>query len=68
MWLYRTWLYEHILNTEWMIWTIVIIVFAFNLLAPIILYFSLAEKKPKFPFKKLWQKIVNSEQTTGSGS
>lgn len=34
--LYHSWVYVNILNAKWLIWSIVIIVLAFNILAPII--------------------------------
>ncbi|MFS0661761.1 hypothetical protein AB1L07_23315 [Niallia alba] len=35
---YHTWLYQHVLNTEWLLWIIVIFVLAFNILSPIIIW------------------------------
>jgi len=35
---YHTWLYKHVLNTEWLLWIIVIFVLAFNILSPIIIW------------------------------
>jgi hypothetical protein len=49
---YHTWLYEYILNAKWFIWTIVVFVFAFNLIAPILVWFVM-NSKPIPILKKL---------------
>ncbi|MCT8139420.1 hypothetical protein H1D32_17955 [Anaerobacillus sp. CMMVII] len=66
MWLYNTWIYQNVINTEWMIWLIIVIVFGFNFLSPIFFYYALAEKKMKFNLTKYMKKFANSDQSTGS--
>lgn len=64
--LYDTWFYQNILNTEWLIWIIIYIIFGFNILSPIFIFFILSEKKMKFNIKKWLKNIKNKSQTTGS--
>lgn len=35
---YSTWLYRHVLNAEWAIWTFVVTIMVFNLLSPIFIW------------------------------
>ncbi|HEO8420634.1 Uncharacterised protein [Mycobacteroides abscessus subsp. abscessus] len=35
---YHTWLYKNVINTEWLLWIIVVFVLAFNILSPIIIW------------------------------
>ncbi|HAQ08765.1 MAG TPA: hypothetical protein DCR24_15115 [Bacillus bacterium] len=48
--LYHLWVYINVLNTKWFIWTMVIIVMAFNILAPIIILAVINGKE--LPFMK----------------
>ncbi len=66
MWLFNSWIYQNILNTEWFMWGIVITVFGFNFLSPIIVFFALSEKKLHLNFKKWIKDLKNKSQTTGS--
>lgn len=43
--LYHTWIYQNVLNTEWFVWGIVIFIFAFNILSPILLWRVVTSKK-----------------------
>jgi small-conductance mechanosensitive channel len=51
---YHWWIYKNIFNATWFIWTIVIIVFAFNLLGPILIWFRINSRP--LPFMKKKQK------------
>lgn len=64
--LFQTWIYQNILNTEWMIWIVVAIVFGFNFLAPIFVYYALAEKKMNFKVIKKIRNKTTKNETTGS--
>ncbi|MEQ2528304.1 hypothetical protein EKG37_03995 [Robertmurraya yapensis] len=46
--LYHSWLYQHVLNTGWFIWTIVVAVFLLNIIAPILIWYLMSEKKIPF--------------------
>ncbi|WP_102347534.1 hypothetical protein [Bacillus sp. Marseille-P3661] len=43
--LYHSWIYIHILNTKWFIWSIVVMVFGFNFLGPILVWYIMNSKK-----------------------
>ena len=47
---YHSWIYINILNAKWFIWTIVVMILAFNILAPIIVWIVINGKK--MPFMK----------------
>lgn len=47
---YHTWIYINIFNAKWFIWTIVVIVLAFNILAPVLVWVVINGKK--MPFMK----------------
>lgn len=66
MWLFNTWIYQNILNTEWFLWGIIVFVFGFNIFAPIIIFISLSEKKTKFHFWKAIKKLANKSPSTDS--
>jgi hypothetical protein len=42
--LYHSWIYVHVLNTTPFLWTVVISVFAFNFLGPILVWFVMNSK------------------------
>ncbi|MFA9559619.1 hypothetical protein ACERII_20110 [Evansella sp. AB-rgal1] len=65
MTIYDLWIYKYILNTEWFVWTILIFIFAFNIITPILFWFSITEKKIKFQPMKDIKKIT--EKQDGSG-
>jgi len=35
---YHTWIYQHILNAPWFVWTIVVIILGLNLLFPVLVW------------------------------
>ncbi|MDQ6422434.1 hypothetical protein RB620_23670 [Paenibacillus sp. LHD-117] len=41
---YHSWFYMHVLNTKWLLWTIVASVLAAHLLLPIIIWYTTAGK------------------------
>jgi hypothetical protein len=49
---YHSWIYEHILNTKWFMWSFVITVFALNFLGPILIWFVMNSKKIPLVRKK----------------
>ncbi|HLO11677.1 MAG TPA: hypothetical protein VK190_05410 [Pseudoneobacillus sp.] len=50
---YHSWIYEHIFNTRWFIWTIVVSVFSLNFLGPILIWLVMNSKSlPFIPQKK----------------
>lgn len=54
--LYHSWIYENILNTKWFVWTIVIGVFTFNFLGPILVWFVMNSKSIPFLHKLVRRK------------
>jgi cytoskeletal protein RodZ len=42
---YHSWIYMHFLNTSWFVWSIVSLVFAFNIFAPILIWFVMSGRK-----------------------
>ena len=66
---YHSWIYINILNAKWFIWTIVVIVLAFNVLSPIIVWAVINGKT--MPFKKNKNKNMNKKdkkkQKKGNG-
>ncbi|MFC4324072.1 hypothetical protein [Litchfieldia salsa] len=60
--IYHTWIYEHILNTRWMVWGIVATVFLANLLGPIHIWFVMNSKS--MPFKKKEQERPTKKEVT----
>ncbi|MFS0862475.1 hypothetical protein [Fredinandcohnia sp. 179-A 10B2 NHS] len=54
--LYHSWLYIHVLNTTWFVWAVVIIVFGFNLIAPIIIWFVMNGRRINIPFMRKKEK------------
>lgn len=49
---YHSWIYEHVINSKYLIWSIVIFVMAFNILAPFVLWLTFSGRKLKFGFGK----------------
>lgn len=45
--IYHSWLYEHVLNTEWFMWTMVFAVLGTNVAAPVLLWYYLNGKRKK---------------------
>lgn len=43
--LYHSWIYVHILNAEWFVWSVVLFTFAANILSPILIWFIFRGKK-----------------------
>ncbi|WP_185806777.1 hypothetical protein [Bacillus sp. HMF5848] len=52
---YHMWLYESVLNTKWFMWFVAIAIFAFNILAPILVWFIMNSKAIPFINKKKQQ-------------
>ncbi|HYK72925.1 MAG TPA: hypothetical protein VEV44_07315 [Pseudoneobacillus sp.] len=50
--LYHSWIYIHILNTKWFIWTIVIAIFVLNFIGPILIWLVMNSKGIPFLRKK----------------
>lgn len=44
MGLYSSWVYIHVLNAYWFVWSVVIFVFVANAVAPLVLWFILRDK------------------------
>jgi len=42
---YHSWIYTHVLNTAWFMWTVVFSVLGINLLAPVIVWYFLIGRK-----------------------
>lgn len=42
--IYHSWLYQQVLNTKWFVWIVVIGIFAFNFLGPILVWFVMNSK------------------------
>ena len=42
--LYHSWFYEYILNTPYFLWTVVVFVFGFNFLGPVLVWFVMNSK------------------------
>lgn len=57
---YHSWIYINILNAKWFIWTIVVIVLGFNILAPILVWIVINGKK--MPFMKNKKKNKNGDK------
>lgn len=36
---YHFWLYTHLLNTKWFLWTVIWMIFGFNIIGPIIVWY-----------------------------
>jgi hypothetical protein len=43
--LYHSWIYMGLLNTKWFVWIIVSLVFAVNILAPILMWLIMSGRK-----------------------
>lgn len=50
--LYNSWIYVNMLNAKWFIWTIVIFVFTFNILSPMVVWTVINGKGFPFVHKK----------------
>ncbi|MCM3389428.1 hypothetical protein [Ureibacillus chungkukjangi] len=50
--LYNSWIYVNMLNAKWFIWTIVIFVFTFNILAPMLVWTVINGKGVPFVHQK----------------
>jgi hypothetical protein len=48
--MYHSWVYIHIINTPWFMWTIVSITFGFNFLLPLIVWYVFSSRRPRIPF------------------
>lgn len=46
---YHTWIYTHVINSNWFLWSVVIIIFAFNFIAPILMWLIMSSN---ISFKK----------------
>lgn len=46
--LYHSWIYQYVLNTKFFVWTIIISVFVFNLLGPILVWFVMNSRSIPF--------------------
>jgi len=42
---YHSWIYVNILNAKWFVWTIVVLVLAFNIFSPVIVWAVINGKK-----------------------
>lgn len=49
---YHWWIYTHILNATWFVWTIVVFVFLFNVIGPILIWLRINSKSIPFLQKK----------------
>lgn len=49
---YHTWVYIHIFNTKWFIWTFVIFIFALNFISPILVWLVMNSKGLPFLRKR----------------
>ncbi|WML53598.1 hypothetical protein RCG17_02650 [Neobacillus sp. PS3-12] len=59
---YHNWLYEYILNTNWFIWIIIILVMGGNIVSPILLWFLMSGKKIPFFNKNKQQDTAGVKQ------
>ncbi|WP_088104191.1 hypothetical protein [Halalkalibacter urbisdiaboli] len=64
--LFNTWFYQNVLNTEWLVWGIIITTLGFNILSPIFLWYSLTETKFQFRPVRFIKKITGQEKSKGS--
>ncbi|WP_394233911.1 hypothetical protein [Niallia oryzisoli] len=42
--LYHSWIYVYVLNAKWFVWSTVVIVLAFNFLAPMIIWMVMTRR------------------------
>jgi hypothetical protein len=42
---YHSWLYRHLINTEWFMWVIVYVVLGINILLPLIVWYAMRGKE-----------------------
>lgn len=64
--LYSSWVYQYILNAEWFVWGIIIVVLGFNLLSPFFLWYSLTETKITYNPLKYVKKLMDQDESAGS--
>lgn len=59
---YHWWIYIHILNAPWFIWSIVIFVFLFNIFGPILIWLRINSRPLPF-FHKKQKQLSETEKT-----
>jgi hypothetical protein len=63
---YHWWIYESILNAQWFVWTIVILVFLLNIFGPILIWFRINSKPLPFIHRK--KKMNQNATNTGESN
>ncbi|WP_318505428.1 hypothetical protein [Bacillus sp. T3] len=49
---YHWWIYRNILNAQWFVWSVVIFIFIFNFLGPVLMWLTINSKPLPFFTKK----------------
>lgn len=44
--LYESWFYVHVINSSWLVWTLVVAIFGVNFLMPVLIWFLMADRNP----------------------
>jgi hypothetical protein len=44
---YHMWIYTHLINTKWFLWTAVVFIFSLNILAPLLMWIITSSKLAK---------------------
>jgi len=58
---YHSWIYRYVLDTEWLMWTVVWIVIAVNLLAPVIAWFFLVFNRSRKNKRRMQARTRNPQ-------
>ncbi|MDQ8734942.1 hypothetical protein [Paenibacillus sp. LHD-38] len=41
---YHSWIYQHVINTEWFMWSVVYLVLGINVLSPVLVWYAMNGK------------------------